>query len=165
MQMHGQNYLVGVEAALASEFDVPAETLAVDSLVQAVERRAKISLIFLDACRNNPLADRLNSEIEGATRSLQTRGLAPIEADSAGTMIAFAASPGQVAFDGTSDHSPFTEALIRNLSTPGVEVGTAFKRVIRDVRQNTMGRQSPQILSSLSLEFYFGRRPATPPRL
>ena len=155
MQLRGENYLVATNARLTSEFDVAAETLALEDMVRAMEGKAKIVLVFLDACRNNPLANRLNEEIEGTTRSLATRGLAPIETQSAGTMVAFAAAPGQVAADGRGESSPFTTALVNHLASPGIEIGTAFKRVIRDVRTATDGKQSPQILSSLSLEFYF----------
>ncbi|MDW5314325.1 caspase family protein [Rhizobium sp. PL01] len=155
MQLRGENYLVGTDARLASEFDVAAETLALTDVIAAVEKKAKIALFFLDACRNNPLANRLNQEVEGATRSIATRGLAPVETESAGTMVAFAAAPGQVASDGSGKNSPFTTALIGHLASPGLEIGTAFKRVIRDVRKATDGKQSPQILSSLALEFYF----------
>ncbi|WP_426228801.1 caspase family protein [Pararhizobium sp. DWP3-4] len=155
MQLRGENYLVATDARLASEFDVAAETLALADVIEAIEKKAKIALVFVDACRNNPLANRLNQEIEGATRSIATRGLAPVETDSAGTMVAFAAAPGQVASDGSGKNSPFTTALISHLAGPGLEIGTAFKRVIRDVRKATDGKQSPQILSSLALEFYF----------
>ncbi|OCO99805.1 MULTISPECIES: caspase family protein [unclassified Ensifer] len=156
MQLHGENFLVGTDAKLESEFDVPAETVALSEIINALEKRARISLVFLDACRNNPLAERLTRDVEGATRGAATRGLAPIETQSGGTLVAFAAAPGQVAADGTDGHSPFTRALIANLSGAGLEVGTAFKRVVRDVRKETQGKQQPQILSSLSLEFYFG---------
>ncbi len=156
MQLHGENFLVGTDAKLESEFDVPAETVALSEIIGALEKRARISMVFLDACRNNPLAEKLTREVEGATRSAATRGLAPIETQSGGTLVAFAAAPGQVAADGTDGHSPFTRALIANLSGAGLEVGTAFKRVVRDVRKETKGKQQPQILSSLSLEFYFG---------
>lgn len=156
MQMQGENYLLGTEARLASEFDVKGETLALSDVIGSIERRARIALVFVDACRNNPLADRLNAEIEGKSRAAATRGLAPIQTSGAGTMVAFAAAPGQLAYDGAGDNSPFTKALIDNLAQPGLEVGTAFKRVIRQVRLETQDKQSPQILSSLALEFYFG---------
>ncbi|MBZ7927621.1 caspase family protein (plasmid) [Ensifer adhaerens] len=162
MQLHGENFLIGTDAKLESEFDVPAETIALSEIINALEKRARISMVFLDACRNNPLANRLNTEVEGATRGGATRGLAPIETQGAGTLVAFAAAPGQVAADGTDGHSPFTRALIANLSGAGLEVGTAFKRVVRDVRKETQGKQQPQILSSLSLEFYFGPETAAP---
>ncbi len=155
MQLHGENFLVGTDAHLESELDVPAETVALTDVIGAVEKKAKIALFFLDACRNNPLANRLNEQVEGVSRSLATRGLAPVNTEAAGTMVAFAAAPGQVAADGSGENSPFTTALIANLSGPGLEIGTAFKRVIRDVRNQTSGKQSPQILSSLALEFYF----------
>ncbi len=162
MQLHGENFLVGTDAKLESEFDVPAETVALSEIIGAMEKRARISMVFLDACRNNPLAERLTREVEGATRGAATRGLAPIETQGGGTLVAFAAAPGQVAADGTDGHSPFTRALIANLSGAGLEVGTAFKRVVRDVRKETQGKQQPQILSSLSLEFYFGPETAAP---
>jgi len=155
MQLHGENYLVGTDAHLESELDVSAEAIALTDMIGPVEKKAKIALFFLDACRNNPLANRLNEQVEGVTRSLATRGLAPVNTEAAGTMVAFAAAPGQVAADGSGENSPFTTALIANLAGPGLEIGTAFKRVIRDVRSNTAGKQSPQILSSLALEFYF----------
>ncbi|MDO9415803.1 caspase family protein [Pararhizobium sp.] len=126
MQLKGENYLLATEAKLASEFDVAGETLALSDIMGAIERRAKIALLFLDACRNNPLAQRLNDEVEGKSRSLATRGLAPIKSSGAGTMVAFAAAPGEVAFDGTGENSPFTKALVDNLAKPGLEVGTAF---------------------------------------
>lgn len=162
MQLHGENFLIGADARLESEFDVPAETVALSEIISALEKRARITLVFLDACRNNPLANKLNIDVDGATRGGATRGLAPIETQGAGTLVAFAAAPGQVAADGTDGHSPFTRALIANLSGPGLEVGTAFKRVVRDVRKDTGGKQSPQVLSSLSLEFYFGPQEAAP---
>ncbi|WDZ77479.1 caspase family protein [Ensifer adhaerens] len=162
MQLRGENFLIGTDAKLESEFDVPAETIALSEIINALEKRARISMVFLDACRNNPLAERLTREVEGATRGGATRGLAPIETQGGGTLVAFAAAPGQVAADGTDGHSPFTRALIANLSGAGLEVGTAFKRVVRDVRKETQGKQQPQILSSLSLEFYFGPETVTP---
>lgn len=155
MQLHGENYLVGIDARLESELDVSAEAIALSDVIGSVEKKAKIALFFLDACRNNPLANRLNEQVEGVTRSLATRGLAPVNTEAAGTMVAFAAAPSQVASDGSGKNSPFTTALIDNLAGPGLEIGTAFKRVIRDVRGHTAGKQSPQILSSLALEFYF----------
>jgi len=111
--------------------------------------------VFVDACRNNPVADRLNVAVEGATRGLTLKGLAPITSTGTGTMIAFAASPGQVAYDGGESNSPFTTGLVEHLGSPSLEVGTAFKRVIRDVRVRTSNAQSPQIVSNLAVEFYF----------
>lgn len=155
LQLDGENYLVGVEASLMSEFDVPAETVQLNSILALMEAKAKVAIIFIDACRNNPLAENL---ARTATRSV-SRGLALVEPTGDGAMIAFAAGPGQVAYDGSGSNSPFTAALVHNLGTPGVEVATAFKRVIAEVRVLTENRQSPQIVSSLSTEIYFGGLP------
>ncbi|WLR94263.1 caspase family protein [Shinella zoogloeoides] len=154
MQFKGENYLLGVDATLGSELDIPAETVPLASIISAIESRAKTTLVFLDACRNNPLAEALNRNTDGTFRSVSSRGLAPIAASSAGTMVAFAASPGQVASDGDGQNSPFTRALIDHLGAPGLEIGTSFKRVIKQVRLATDSRQSPQLLSSLEEEFY-----------
>lgn len=152
MQMGGENYLVGTEAQLLSEFDVPSETVALSSIIEIMEARAKVSMLFIDACRNNPLAQHLARE---ATRAI-SNGLAPVQVKGDGTMVAFAATPGEVAYDGPDGNSPFTKALVTHLGTPGLEVGTAFKRVISEVRSATGDRQSPQLVSNLSTEIYFG---------
>ena len=155
LQLRGENYLVGVDAKLESEFDVDGEAVSLNAVIELMERQSSIALLFVDACRNNPLADRLALK-DGATRSAPLKGLAPIDAAGAGTMVAFAAMPGQIAYDGAEQNSPFTSALIEHLATPQLEIGTAFKRVIRAVRDKTGGRQSPQIVSNLSAELYLG---------
>ena len=80
MQMRGENYLIGVDARLQSEFDVDAEAVSLNSVVGLMERQTSIVLVFIDACRNNPLAERL-ALADGETRSAPPRGLAPIELD------------------------------------------------------------------------------------
>ncbi|TIM26282.1 MAG: hypothetical protein E5Y63_30260 [Mesorhizobium sp.] len=162
MQLKGENFLLGLDAELLSEFDVDAEAIALNSITGIMERKASLSLLFVDACRNNPIADRLNASVEGVTRGAALKGLAPVSSTGSGTMIAFSASPGQVAYDGVGENSPFTTALVEHLSSPSLEVGTAFKRVIRDVRIKTNNLQSPQIVSNIAAEFYFNASaPAT----
>jgi uncharacterized caspase-like protein len=109
--------------------------------------------VILDACRDNPLARRLAeaSWAGGRTRSAASgvgEGLAPVEAG-VGSLIVFSTAPGQVALDGKGHHSPFTEALLRHLRTPGLEIGMLFRRVRDDVRTTTGGRQVPWEHSSL----------------
>ena len=49
-----------------------------------MESKAPINLIFLDACRNNPLADHLRQNMVALKRStILGRGLARIEASAA----------------------------------------------------------------------------------
>jgi hypothetical protein len=154
LQFDGHNYLLATDARLMSEFDLDAEAVSLTATVQALERAAKVVLLFVDACRNNPLADQLASTA-GVTRAAGSRGLARIEPSGAGTVIAFATQPGIVAQDGDGANSPYAQALIQNLAEPGVELSTAYKRVIQAVRKMTNDSQSPQIVSNLATEFYF----------
>jgi hypothetical protein len=147
VQEAGENFLVGVDARFRKPEDVADESLDLGAVLTSVEVKAGIAMIFIDACRSNPLAAALQDA---------QPGLAPIEPQDDGTMIALAAAPGRIAFDGGGEHSPFTAALLDHLGDPGVEVGAAFRRVIRDVRDLTNNHQLPQIVSSLSDEYFFG---------
>ena len=122
-----------------------------------------ISLLFLDACRNNPFAEHLLSQSSSDGRSAGiTRGLAPIR--TVGDMlVTFATLPNSVAKDGAGQNSPFAKALARHVSTPDAEVSVLMKRVTRDVMAETDGEQRPQQLSQMQTEFYFKRTNAAAP--
>ncbi|WP_162798228.1 caspase family protein [Sulfitobacter sp. SK011] len=154
MQFEGRNYLLGTDAALKSAFDVQSEALPLDRLVQMLEEKARAALVFIDACRDNPLATEFYTRNFSPTRALATRGLAPMTGRFQGSMLMFAASPGQVAYDGASDNSPFAQALARHLPTENVEILTLMKRVIRDVKTDTENLQTPTVTNDLSLEVY-----------
>jgi len=71
-------------------------------------------MVILDACRNNPF----RAAADGRSRGIG-RGLSPVE-PAHGVLVAYAARDGTTADDGDSRHSPFTQALLANLETPGV---------------------------------------------
>jgi hypothetical protein len=126
-----------------------------------MESKAAVNLVFLDACRNNPLAENLRRGLEATKRSAALgRGLARVEPTSRDTLIAFAAAPGQVAADGNERNSPFTASLLRNIPRPKVEVSVMLKEVSADVRRATANAQRPQQLSDMSRTFYFAAEPA-----
>ncbi|MEX0351096.1 MAG: caspase family protein [Paracoccaceae bacterium] len=154
MQFEGKNYLLGTDASLRTELDVASETVALDKVVELLEKRSKAALVFIDACRDNPLADDFYRRNFSATRALATRGLAVVNRAYEGAMLVFAASPGQVAYDGTSGNSPFTAALAKHLPTENIEVLTLMKRVIRDTKSNTRGQQTPIVLNDLTREIF-----------
>jgi hypothetical protein len=83
-----------------------------------------------------------------------------------GTLIAFSTAPGAVALDGDGRNSPFTEALVRHLATPGLEIRQLMTRVRRSVVEATGGQQVPWDNSSLITEVVLrpggGRAPAAP---
>ncbi len=154
LQMEGQNYLVPIDARLSDEADLAFEAVELNDVVRLMERAAPARLVFLDACRDNPLAQGLAHSL-GATRSASVgRGLAAVER-AAGTLIAYATQPGNVAVDGTGRNSPFTAAFLKNLETPGLEVNQLLTRVRQSVLAATGRQQTPWTHSALEGDFYF----------
>ena len=154
MQLDGENYLLPTDASLRSEFDVLSESVSLATVSEAMRRRAKSVLIFVDACRNNPLAETFYAQNFSETRSLTVRGLAPVASGAVGSMIMFAASPGEVAYDGIGSNSPFALALARHLPTPNTEILTLTKRITADVRALTQDRQRPIVTNDIAQEIY-----------
>jgi hypothetical protein len=105
------------------------------------------NIIIIDACRNNPF---------GTSLDLDDNGLAEMDAPS-GSFIAMATAPGAVAVDGSGEHSPFSEALSRQLLVPDQSIEETFRNVRIEVSELTGGRQTPWDTSSLLLDFVFVR--------
>ena len=106
----------------------------------------RLNIIILDACRNNPYA--------GSFRST-TRGLAIVEKSPKDTLIAYSTSPNQVAIDGSGRNSPYTKALLDNMTIPGMPIEQVFKKVRNSLDKVTGGKQVPWYISSLGRDFYF----------
>lgn len=158
IQVAGRNYLLPVEAKLDSERDLQFEAVAVDVIIQQMEldRQDKTSIVFLDACRDNPLARNLARSM-GTRSAALGRGLAQIQSGM-GTFISYATQPGNVALDGDSRNSPFTSALARHMASPGKGLTGIMFDVRKDVVKATDGQQVPWDHSSLLAEFYFTPR-------
>jgi hypothetical protein len=143
-----QNYLVPVDARLAGEGDVDFEVLPLALVLKQMEREAKTSIVLLDACRDNPLTRNLARSM-GTRSSSIAPGLAEVKTG-VGTLIGFSTQPGNVAIDGTGRNSPYTEALLRHLETPGRDVSGVLIAVRNDVLKATAGRQVPWEHTSLT---------------
>ena len=140
VQIQGINYMVPVDMSLS---DPSQATLQAVSLTQVVEQYlpGKTKLVFLDACRDNPL---MNSGLRGVAR-----GLAPISV-SEGTLISYATKDGQTAEDGVgSRNSPFTTALLEHLGDPN-DIAVVLRKVREKVMQATGGKQQPWEYGSLT---------------
>jgi hypothetical protein len=153
MQYENQNYLIGVDAKLETEFDIEAEAIDLNKIIQLMKKTSKASLVFIDACRDNPLSDQFYKNNFSDTRALMSRGLAPVRSTSNGAMVTFSAAPGQVAFDGV-DYSPFAKSLARHLSSENTEILSLMKRVIRDVKEGSNDKQIPLVSNDLATEIY-----------
>src|SRR6201746_2302548 len=139
----GTNYLLPVDADIKSEMDVKlGAAINIDLTLDQTMSDAKVKLVFLDACRDNPFAAKIKSN--SATRSVSVgAGLAEMKSGE-GTLIAFATGPGQTALDGQEGtNSPFTRALIANITTPGVEIQQAMTKVRAQVNEETNKGQLP----------------------
>lgn len=153
LQVKDRNYLAPIDAKLANEIDLEFEALRLEMVLSQMEASATTSLVFLDACRDNPLARNLARTM--GTRSANAgRGLARVESG-VGTLIAFATQPGNVALDGRDKHSPFTAALAKHIETPGLDVALVMRRVRQEVIDMTGGAQVPWNNSSLTSSFFF----------
>jgi hypothetical protein len=149
VQVNGRNYLVPVDAAIASEAEVEVEAVDVASVLARMETaRNRVNLVILDACRDNPFARSFRSA---------ARGLAAIDAP-AGTLIAYATAPGRVARDGEGANGLYTGELLKALQAPGQRVEDVFKRVRQAVVERSGGDQVPWESSSLVGEFLFTDR-------
>jgi len=153
LQASGQNYLLPIDARLASERDLDFETVRLDVILRQLEtgRDGETSLVFLDACRDNPLARNLARAM--GVRAVR-RGLAPVDSG-AGSFIAFSTQPGNVARDGVGRNSPFAAALLRHIAAPDRNVSALMIAVRNDVMAATGGSQVPWDHSALTGEFYF----------
>ncbi|MDC7789280.1 caspase family protein [Rhodoplanes sp. TEM] len=147
LQVAGKNYLVPVDAKLERPGDLSFETVEVGQVLGQMEAEARVNLVFLDACRDNPLARTLARSLGTRSASVGT-GLASIQS-AVGTMIAYATQPDNVALDGDGRNSPFTTALLKHLPTPGLDIAVTMRRIRSDVVAATRSRQVPWDHSSL----------------
>ena len=148
MQARGKNYLIPVDADITTESSISVEAIDVERVLDQLGA-ARVSMVVLDACRNNPFERRF--------RAGAGAGLAQIDAP-AGTLIAYSTAPGKIALDGEGRHAPYTEALLKAIDTPGLRVEDVFKQVRISVLKTTASKQIPWESSSLTGDFLF--RPA-----
>jgi uncharacterized caspase-like protein len=153
LQVGGQNYLVPVDAELATASAIDFELVRLDLVQRTMERQTSTNILIMDACRDNPLARNLARAL--GTRSFQIgRGFAPVESGE-GTLIGFSTQPGNVALDGTGRNSPYAAALLKHIATPGDDLPSILINVRNDVIQATARRQVPWEHSAMTAKFYF----------
>lgn len=158
VQSRGENYFPAVDARIGGEEDVPLQSLHLRQVLDLLaESKARVNLLFLDACRNNPYR---RSARDGA------RGLGRVDAGlPSGTLIAYATRANAVAADGKGRNGLFTAALLTHMAAPGDTVEQVLKRVVRQVRTASDGQQIPWSEGSLEGDFYFvdpGQRARAP---
>jgi len=146
LEIEGTNYLIPTDATLQRDTDIYDEAFSLDRILQAIEPARQLRLVIVDACRNNPFAEKMKRRV--SSRSV-SRGLARIDPPTTNTLVAFAAKAGLTALDGNSKNSPYATALVKHIATPGLDVRRAFGFVRDDVLQATGYRQEPYVYGSL----------------
>jgi hypothetical protein len=146
VQVAGHNYLIPVDAELRQEQDIYEQTVHFDDIMKTGAQGKGLHLLFLDACRTNPVKD--------ASLPIHAQGLAKV-GDAADFLIAFATQPDNVAFDGAGRNSPFAQALLGHMATVGQDISSLMIEVRKDVIATTGGAQIPWENSSLTRQFYF----------
>ena len=164
LQVSEQNYLIPIDAKLTTPIDFEFEVVRLDIIQRAMERSARSNVLFVDACRDNPLARTLAGAM-GARSNDVGRGMAR-STSSLGTLISFSTQPGNVALDGDGRNSPFAAALKQHIAKPVDDLSTILINVRNDVVRTTAARQVPWEHSSLWERFYFAtpasKTPVTP---
>jgi hypothetical protein len=146
IEASGTNYLIPIDAKLATDYDAEDEAVPLDRVILALEPAQRLRLIILDACRDNPFLRKMQRSL--AMRAVAS-GLAKVEPASTDTLIAYAAKAGSVSYDGSGSNSPFTTALIKYIGEPGIDIRIALGRVRDEVLKTTGRRQEPFVYGSL----------------
>jgi TPR repeat protein len=163
VEASGENFLIPVDAQVASNADIQRVGISLAQLLKTVESARKMRIVILDACRNNPFGDLIDTSVKpdpaktgtaGDSRSTGVSGLAPVNPD-LGTLVAFAAREGQVALDGVGGDSPYATALMQVLGKPDLEVSLMFRQVRDEVLAQTHNLQEPYTYGSLSGTPYY----------
>jgi hypothetical protein len=148
IQSKGFNYLIPIDADLKAEAQVEYDCVQADRVVSFMEESgAKVKIIILDACRNNPFE-------RSWTRMSNGRGLATMNAPS-GTLIAYATAPGSTASDGSGSNGLYTSALLENIVIPNITILRMFQNVRAAVFERSEKQQIPWESTSLIGDFFF----------
>lgn len=147
LQSKGFNYLMPVDAELATESDIEYNCVRADRVLGKMEdANTRVNIIILDACRDNPFEQIW-------TRTARGRGLATMSAP-AGSLIAYATSPGKTASDGTGDNGLFTSGLLSYMNEPGITAIQMFQKVTAHVLLESQGIQLPWVSTSMTGDFF-----------
>lgn len=145
VQVAGENYLLPVDANIASPSDLDGNSVRLVDVIGTLESiPSRMRIVVLDACRNNPFPG-----INDAGR-----GLAIVDAPN-GSIVGYSTAPGMEALDGDGNNSPYTSAFLNVAREPNLPIEQMFKRVRLEVNNATNGKQTPWESSSLTSDFYF----------
>ncbi len=146
VQVRGENFLVSTDSDIRNEDEVADDSINANVILEKMQSAGnRMNLIVLDACRNNPFANKSRSAVAG---------LATMNAPS-GSLVAYSTAPGSVASDGTGKNGLYTEHLAKVIRQPGLPVEEVFKQVRSAVRRDSNNQQTPWENTALEGQFFF----------
>ena len=148
VELDKQNYLVPVDASLKNIELAKYEAVPLDRILPAGSGARELSIVLIDACRDNPFKGNLSTTRSGS-RGLSIARMIDEPVD---TIISYAAASGNVAEDGDGVNSPYAESIIEFIGKPDLEIGFLFRKLRDRVMEKTNGRQKPETLQQLSGE-------------
>jgi hypothetical protein len=157
VQLANTNYLLPVDVAGEGEEQIKDEAISLQRILDDMaDKKAKLTLAMIDACRDNPF--------KGSGRSIGggARGLAPTTA-ATGQMVVFSAGTGQQALDklGPNDkdrNGLFTRVFVKQMQKSGITIDQLVRNVRNEVvaTAKSIGHdQVPAIYDQVVGEFYF----------
>jgi uncharacterized caspase-like protein len=144
------NYLLPTDVGDINEPGDLSFLLTARDILARLQAAGSVRILILDACRNNPIPQRLARARGGAA----PRGLGA-EPKTAGTLIAYSTQPDMTADDGPDRNSPFMKALLAHIAEPGLDVRLLITDVRSDVMAWSNGAQTPETSDSLNGRFMF----------
>lgn len=160
-----KNYLLPTDAQIVLPEDLDRVGIPLDGVMTAIRVEQGVAgVILLDACRDDPFAGQPQGERTKSVLAQRTGLTAPSNDSMHNLLIAFATDAGKTARDGDYTRaSPFTEALLRHLGTPGKALTSCLIAVQNEVRDATQFKQVPWSQNSLLREIILKPADAPPP--
>jgi len=148
-QINGDNYLLPIDLELPKrESDIQLSSIKIDDVINSI--KSKVKIIFLDACRDNPVLTKTLAKGRGTYRG----GLNPnsnnySDQNSSGIFVAYATDSGNIALDGDGQkNSPFAESLSKYIKEE-ISIDDMFSKVTKEVKLKTNNTQKPYKYASL----------------
>jgi Caspase domain/F5/8 type C domain len=173
VEIAGSNYLLPIdipEASAGNEEFLKSESISLNEVLDALrDRHARVTILVIDACRENPFASKTGRSVGGA------RGLSLVVPPQ-GTFIMFSAGGGEAALDRLSDgdtatNSVFTRTLIPLLAHGALnlpELARETRCRVHELAASAGHSQTPAYYDEVLGDFSFGPETdtnAAPPAL
>lgn len=113
-----------------------------NTVLKAISDKPRQKIVFWDACQTSPLQGQEQAHFAPDTVTAET-------------IVAFAAQPGSVAFDGTGKAGPFARAISVEVMSPNRRVSQVMKQIKLRVVRETLGQQVPWTMDSLLTDVSF----------